>query len=193
MNPKDRVGIHLSDAVNKMAALMREITVRVMGSRGGQGSGTVWHSSGLIVTNAHVADANVHEVEFASGETAPGWVVARDPRIDLAALAVSVRPNAEARIGSAYALRAGEMVLALGNPFGDRGAITTGIVHRMVGGSPWLFADIRLAPGNSGGPLVDATGAVVGINSMIVDGLGCALTSETVSEFLKRFQLAEAA
>jgi serine protease Do len=193
MNPKEPVGIHLSDAFSRVAFSMQQITVRVAGSRGGQGSGTVWLPSGLIVTNAHVADSNTHEVEFADGRTAMAWVIARDTRVDLAALAVSFRSLPVAAIGSACALRAGEMVLALGNPLGDRGALATGIVHRRVSDSPWLFADIRLAPGNSGGPLADASGAVVGINSMIIDGLGCAITSETVCGFLKRFRLAEAA
>ena len=193
MNPKERVGIQLSDGFSKVAACMQRITVRVKGSRGGQGSGTVWHSSGLIVTNAHVADSNLHEIEFANGQAAPGWLVARDPRVDLAALAVSTGPLVAATSRSAGTLRTGEMVLALGNPLGDFGAITTGIVHRQVGNSPWLLADIRLAPGNSGGPLADATGAVVGINSMIVDNLGCAVTSDTVHAFFRRFHLAEAA
>ena len=193
MNPKERVGIHLSDAVSKVAARMQQITVRVKGSRGGQGCGTVWHSSGLIVTNAHVAGATLHAIEFANGQQAPGRLVARDPGVDLAALAVSIGPLAAATSRSAATMRAGEMVLALGNPFGDFGAIAAGIVHRQVGNSPWLLADIRLAPGNSGGPLADATGAVVGINSMIVDNLGCAVTSDTIEAFLRRFHLAEAA
>jgi hypothetical protein len=232
MNPKDRVGIHLSDAVSRIAGEMQEITVQVRGSRGRQGSGTVWpvkpvsqlqytrslddrvaissrnsrlafeqermpelrdRFSGLIITCAHVADAQAHDVEFSDGRSVPGWLVARDPDVDLAALAVSMRPSVVARTRSACELRAGEMVLASGNPNGDPGAITTGIVHRAPGTAPCLFADIRLAPGNSGGPLADATGAIVGINSMIINGLGCAVTSETVERFLRRFHLAEAA
>jgi serine protease Do len=193
MNPKDRAGIHLSDAIGRIAAQMREITVQVRGSRGRQGSGTVWPLNGLIITNAHVTDAQVHNVEFADGQRYPGWLVARDPDEDLAALAVSPRPSSPGRIRSASGLRAGELVLATGNPNGDTGAITTGIVHRSVGSSPHLFADIRLAPGYSGGPLADATGAIVAINSMIINGLGCAVTSDAVERFLRRFHLAEAA
>ena len=101
--------------------------------------------------------------------------------------------RAESSAVTASELRAGEMVLASGNPNGDPGAITTGIVHRAPGTAPCLFADIRLAPGNSGGPLADATGAIVGINSMIVDGLGCAVTSDTIDRFLRRFHPTEAA
>jgi serine protease Do len=193
MNPKERIGINLSDAVTRIATQLQKITVRVVGSRGRHGSGTIWSSHGLVITNAHVVGSDVLEVEFSNKQEVPAWLVARDPQHDLAALAVSVRPHSSACIRSARELRAGEMVLALGNPAGGPGAITAGIVHQGVGDSPWLMADIRLAPGNSGGPLADANGAIVGINSMIIGNLGCAITSDAVDDFLRRFHLAEAA
>lgn len=192
MNRNSQVGISLSAAVSKVAADMREITVKVSGSKGRHGSGTVWRP-GLIVTNAHVANSQVHDVEFATGMRAPGWLVARDRELDLAALAVSAPFARIANIQSASHLRAGEMVLALGNPFDGPGSITTGIVHCSVGKSPRLLADIRLAPGYSGGPLTEISGTVIGINSMIVGLLGCAITSDAVEEFLSRFHLSEAA
>jgi serine protease Do len=192
MNRNSQVGISLSDAVSKVAAGMREITVKVSGSKGRHGSGTVWRS-GLIVTNAHVANSQVHDVEFATGMKAPGWLVARDRDLDLAALAVSAPFAHIAAIRSAFHLRAGEMVLALGNPFDGRGSVSTGIVHCPVGKSFRLLADIRLAPGYSGGPLAETSGTVIGINSMIVGPLGCAITSDAVEEFLSRFHLSEAA
>jgi len=171
---------------------MREVTVKVSGSKGRHGSGTVWRP-GLIVTNAHVANSQVHDVEFEAGMKAPGWLVARDRELDLAALAVSAPFARSAAIRSASHLRAGEMVLALGNPFDGRGSVTAGIVHCPVGNSPRLLADIRLAPGYSGGPLAETSGTVIGINSMIVGPLGCAITSDAVEEFLRRFHLSEAA
>jgi len=192
MNRNSQVGISLSDAVSKVAAGMREITVKVSGSKGRHGSGTVWRP-GLIVTNAHVANSQVHDVEFPTGMRAPGWLVAWDRELDLAALAVSGPFNRIAAIRSASELRAGEMVLALGNPFDGQGSVITGIEHRPVGKSPWLLADIRLAPGYSGGPLAGTSGAVIGINTMIVEPLGCAITSDAVEEFLSRFHLTEAA
>ena len=192
MNRNGQVGITLGEAVSRVAAGMREITVKVSGSKGRHGSGTVWRP-GLIVTNAHVADSQVHDVEFAAGMSAQGWLVARDVELDLAALAVSTPFGRIAEIRSASRLRAGEMVLALGNPFDGQGSVTTGIVHCPVGKSPRLFADIRLAPGYSGGPLADTSGAVIGINSMIVGPLGCAITSDAVEQFLSRFHLSEAA
>jgi serine protease Do len=192
MNRNSQVGISLGEAVSKVAADMREITVKVSGSKGRHGSGTVWRH-GLIVTNAHVANSQVHEVEFATGLRTPGWLVARDRELDLAVLSVSAPFGPIAAIRSATGLRAGEMVLALGNPFDGQGSIATGIVHCPVGKSPRLLADIRLAPGYSGGPLAETSGAVIGINSMIVGPLGCAITSDSVEEFLKRFHFSEAA
>ena len=192
MNRNTQMGIGLSEAVSRVAAGMGEITVKVSGPKGRHGSGTVWRP-GLIVTNAHVANSQVHDVQFATGMRAPGWLVARDRDLDLAALAVSAPFGRIAAIRSASELRAGEMVLALGNPFDGRGSVTTGIVHCPVGKSSRLFADIRLAPGYSGGPLAETSGAVVGINSMIVGPLGCAITSDAVEHFLSRFHLSEAA
>jgi serine protease Do len=192
MNRNNQMGISLGKAVSKLAADMREIAVKVSGSNGRHGSGTVWRR-GLIVTNAHVANSQVHDVEFTTGLRAAGWLVARDGDLDLAALAFSAPFGSIATIRSANGLRVGEMVLALGNPFDGQGSITTGIVHCPVGNSPRLLADIRLAPGYSGGPLAETSGAVIGINSMIVGPLGCAITSDTVEEFLSRFHLSEAA
>ena len=192
MNRNSQVGISLSEAVKKVAADMRAITVKISGSNGRHASGTVWRH-GLIVTNAHVADSQVHDIEFATGLRAPGWLVARDGDLDLAALAVSVPFGPVAAVECAEGLRVVEMVLALGNPFDGQGSIITGIVHCPVGKSSRILADIRLAPGYSGGPLAETNGAVIGVNSMIVGSLGCAITSDAVGEFLSRFHLSEAA
>jgi serine protease Do len=77
----------------------------------------------------------------------------------------------------------GELVIAAGHPHGIAGAVTAGIVHRC--NARWVMADVRLAPGNSGGPLADATGHVVGINSMIARGLALAVPSAAVTAFLR--------
>jgi serine protease Do len=153
----------------------------------------IWHPEGLIVTNAHVADAEVHGIEYPDGTRTDAWLVARDRKLDLAALAVQRRGLQSVSRRSARTLRVGEIVVAIGHPANGDGALATGIVHRPAGKSSWLLADIRLAPGNSGGPLADAQGNLVGINSMIIGGLGCAVTSDAVETFLRRAQLAEAA
>jgi serine protease Do len=106
-------------------------------------------------------------------------------------LTVAAADLPAAVIGDSDALRVGELVFAVGNPLGVSGALTAGIVHtmgltEMADGRPWVQADIRLAPGNSGGPLADAQGRVIGINSMIVGGLALAVPSRVVERFLHR-------
>jgi serine protease Do len=89
----------------------------------------------------------------------------------------------------ARGLRPGELVIAVGHPLGVAYATTLGIVHRAPGSgrgpAGWLQADIRLAPGNSGGPLADASGRIVGINAMIVGGLGLAVPTHIVERFVQ--------
>ena len=193
MNPHSSPGISIGNALGSVAAWLRQITVRVSGSRGSRGSGVIWLPRGLIVTNAHVADSAMHDIEFADGRKAQGWLVARDPATDLAALAVGAQFLPAASVRSARGCRAGELVIAVGNPIDGEGAVSTGILHRLAGEKPFLFADIRLAPGNSGGPLADAHGNVIGINSAVINSLGCAVTSDAVEDFLRRSGLAEAA
>jgi serine protease Do len=76
--------------------------------------------------------------------------------------------------------------MAVGNPFGFIGALTTGVVHSTPNRKQWVAADVRLAPGNSGGPLADARGRVIGINTMIAGGLALAVPSNAVDVFLAR-------
>src|SRR6202043_3608360 len=83
----------------------------------------------------------------------------------------------------------GELVLAVGNPLGFVGALSTGIIHSAgsvsgLGMNAWLQADVQLAPGNSGGPLADAQGRVLGINTMVAGGLALAIPSNDVSRFI---------
>jgi serine protease Do len=95
-------------------------------------------------------------------------------------------------------LRAGELLLALGHPLGVQGALALGVLHAVArdprsGDVRWVCADVRLAPGNSGGPLADAAGRVVGINSMIAGGLGLAIPTPVVQRFVARVRPALAA
>jgi serine protease Do len=123
-------------------------------------------------------------------------VVGRDPQVDLAALRVPEHDLPAAPIGDAAALRLGELILAVGHPFGVRGTATLGIVSRapsLQGSVAWeqgarrelLQADVDLAPGNSGGPLANSEGAVVGIASMVIaPGIALAVPSRVVCRFL---------
>ncbi len=184
LNPAVSPGISIGYALSSVADWLRQITVRVSGRGGSHGSGVIWQK-GLIVTNAHVASSRIHAIEFADGRRGQGRLVGHDPQCDLAALAVDIPFLSVASVRSARQCRAGELVIAMGNPIDGQQAVSTGIIHRPAGRHPFLLADIRLAPGNSGGPLADAQGNVIGVNSAVVNGLGCAVTSDAVCEFLK--------
>jgi serine protease Do len=144
----------------------------------------VWTSDGLILTNAHVARGPQTEIEIWDGRRFPARVVARDPRRDLASLRISTTGLEAATPGDSAALRPGELVIAVGNPLGFAGALSTGIVHS--NSERWIHADVQLAPGNSGGPLANAHGQVIGINTAIVDGLGAAVPAKVALDFLDR-------
>jgi serine protease Do len=162
-------------------------TVQVRAHRNGSGSGVIWSQDGQIVTNAHVVEgagsSGAIEVELWDGRSVPGRIVKRDRRRDVAALRVEASDLPAATPGDSSALRVGELVIAVGNPFGFTGAASTGVVHRFENRS-WVVSQLRLAPGNSGGPLANAQGEVVGINTMIAGGLAFAIPSRSVAEFL---------
>jgi len=159
------------------------------------GSGFVIDPSGLIVTNAHVVEsAGTIQVRLADGRRFPATVVGRDNRVDLALLRIegagrlTVLP-----LGDSNRLRVGELVLALGNPFGLEQSVSFGIVSRK--GAPLMVAapgfdfiqtDAAINPGNSGGPLVNIGGEVVGVNSMAArnGSIGFAIPSNLVKMLL---------
>jgi len=165
---------------------VRAATVEVYDERsGGAGSGVLWDARGLVVTNAHVVRSRRVTVGLPDGRRAPASLVGRDPERDLAVLRVEPALGGAdvATVRDSTTLVPGELVLAVGNPHGVPGAAASGLVHRC--NARWVVADVRLAPGNSGGPLADARGAVVGINSMIARGLAFAVPSAAVRDFLR--------
>jgi serine protease Do len=177
----------LAAAAAGLAARLARVTVEVRGRGRGAGaaavgSGVVWHPDGLILTNAHVAHQDV-TVVLADGGARRARLVARDVRRDLAALVVDATGLPAALIGDSGALRVGELVLAVGNPMGLVRALSAGLVHAV--GPRAIHADLRLAPGNSGGPLADAQGYVVGLNAMIVGGLAVAVPSREARRFVR--------
>jgi serine protease Do len=171
-----------------LATDLRRVTVEVMGNGHAVGSGVVW-APDWVVTNAHVAPREHALVRAAGAGGVPARVVARDARADLALLHVPGLGVSAATGAPAGELRVGSLVVAVGHPFGVRGALTTGIVHAMGAAEPgrrsWIQSDLRLAPGNSGGPLADARGRVVGINAMIVGGLALAIPVDEVTRFVR--------
>ncbi|HEX9039135.1 MAG TPA: trypsin-like peptidase domain-containing protein [Ktedonobacterales bacterium] len=165
-----------------------------------------------VITNAHVVAAGRSErltLKLSDGREIEGRLVALDPERDLAALRAHARDLTSATAADSSALRVGELVMAVGNPLGVEGAATLGVVaahapvdpdldlepaeqergpmrprHRMAR-LPLVQADIRLYPGNSGGPLLDARGRVIGVNTMVGGGMGFAVPSNAVARFLR--------
>jgi serine protease Do len=175
----------------EVAERLRRSTVRVecCGREAGGGSGVIRTEGGLIVTNAHVARTGRPSVELWDGRRFAAEVTARDLSRDLALLRIGAAGLPAAEFGDSASLRPGEIVVAVGNPLGFTGAVSTGVVHsvgpiRGMGRHDWVRASVRLAPGNSGGPLADARGRVVGINTAIVHGLGVAVPGDAVETYV---------
>jgi len=180
----------------RIAERLRQSTVQIRSGRGrtqGNGSGLVLNA-GRIVTNAHVVVAGENgigglSIESWDGQTRPATVVKLDRRRDLALVSVERETATPGTLASKPA-QPGQPVIAVGNPLGFVGAISSGVVHRIgtirgLGPTLWIQADLRLAPGNSGGPLADLHGEVVGINSMIAGGLALAIPAQAVQRFVE--------
>lgn len=184
-----------------LADSLREITVAVHAPgdrRAGEGAGVIWHPEGIVVTNAHCIRHRHVATRTADGLAFEADVVAHDARLDLALLSVPALRGRAPQFGDVESLRPGELLLAFGHPLGVSGALALGVLHalardRRSGSARWVCADLRLAPGNSGGPLADAAGRVVGINTMVVGGLGLAIPTPVVRRFVARVRPALAA
>ena len=173
----------------EVAEKLRRSTALIGAGTHGNGSGVIWSSDGVVVTNAHVARGSRLTVLLWDGRELPATIESRDPGSDLAALRMDA-VNLPALIAADSSLvRPGEIAIAIGNPLGFVGALTTGVVHgvgpvRGLGPNAWVQADVRLAPGNSGGPLANARGEVIGINTMVAGRLALAIPSNVVTQFL---------
>lgn len=177
--------IALTEIETELAAVadrLRRITVKVYNGNLGVGAGTIWQPDGVIITNAHVATSDRLTVALADGRLFPAQRTHFAPEQDLAALNINATNLPTAEIGDSERLRVGELVVAVGNPFSDTGAVTTGTIY--ANRAKAIGADLQLYPGNSGGPLADCLGRVVGINTMIVNGLAVAIPIHQVAELL---------
>jgi serine protease Do len=154
----------------------------------GTGSGVVFTPDGAILTNNHVVDtALTINVHLRDGRFLPAKLVGRDPASDLAVIKVDAQGLVAARFADSDASRVGEMVVAIGSPFGLGYTVTTGVVSAKGRGGlginaieDYLQTDASINPGNSGGPLCNLDGQVLGINTMIVgrgSGIGFAVPS----------------
>jgi serine protease Do len=176
----------LSPHLAPVADRLREVTVEIATGDGG-GAGILWGPD-LVVTNAHVARAPSLRVRLADDRHLAARLVAADRRADLALLRVPRTRVVLASPADSDSLRVGALVMALGHPLGLRGTLTAGVVHALgplsPGGRRWIQADLGLAPGNSGGPLADMAGHVVGLNTMISGGLALAIPINEVRRFV---------
>jgi serine protease Do len=191
-------------SLDQIAAAVRASVVQVLpGSSGGAGVVLSRGGEVVVVTNAHVArGAPGDRVRILSHDRTlhQATIERTDARRDLAVLklsSVAFRALPAATLGDARTVRPGQLVLAIGHPFGLANAVTAGIVHSVgqVHGvwelTPrsqrlsWIQADIMLAPGNSGGPLLDIEGRVIGINTMIFGGLALAVPVPDIRALLQ--------
>jgi serine protease Do len=193
----------LAEATSDVVRRVQRSLVVLHNGRQGVGAGIIWgnnhadkHSEcTLILTNYHVIAHGRHlRAELEDGAEYPARLLAQAPEFDLALLEIDKGDLPAALIADSRSLRVGELVLAIGHPWGQRSAVTAGLVSGLSTAQTRdpeqsieiIRSDVRLAPGSSGGPLVNANGAVVGINTMILGGdQGIAVPSHVASAFVE--------
>ena len=230
----DAVLHQVDSELAQVVGQVRKSLVAISNGRQGHGAGTIWHSDGLIVTNAHVVQQPSPTVILpdesgSSGKVRklPAQVIAHEPSLDIAVLVVDAAGLPSVELGESTKLRPGHWVMALGHPWGVQGAVTAGVVigvgddwhelpravrprnaapawssttggrerspregtlraRRALAPEQWIVASLKVRPGHSGGPLVDAKGRLVGINTMMAGpGVGVAVPVHVVKAFLK--------
>jgi S1-C subfamily serine protease len=184
----------LNSELAQLAARAQRSLVHVTGGRSSGGAGVVLHPDGLILTNAHVVRRRKLWVTLEDGRRLAARRLAFDADYDLAALSVEAADLPSMPMGDSRELRAGDWVMALGHPWGVRGAATAGVVID-VGVPPEMTrmrrelvqVGLHLRPGHSGGPLLDRSGDLVGVSTMMAGpNVGLAVPVHVAKRFLRR-------
>ena len=182
-----------TQVIHELVQQVMPALVIVRGHRYGAGAGIVWAENGLILTNNHVVGRHNPIVVLQNDGEYESRLLARDPDVDLALLSIEAAHLTPLRPAS-ISPRVGELVFAFGHPWGQRNTVTRGIVSALAFAQnrrgdtlPIVRSDVPLAPGNSGGPLVNANGEVVGINAMIVGGdQSVSIAASVANEFVNK-------
>jgi len=178
---------------------LRQSVVQITTDDGAIGAGTIWHSDGLIVTNAHVILESPDQprkdlaVILSDDRLYPAQVIGYDAEKDLAALAVDTDNLPTITAGASSDLTAGQWVMAVGHPWGLVDSLTSGVIIGIGTNLPerfddreWIALSLKLRPGHSGGPLINVDGQLIGINTMIAGPeVGFAIPVDIVKHFLK--------
>lgn len=192
--PVGFISDEVSSEITTMIERVGPSVVQVRRDGRGGGAGVIWRSDGAVLTNHHVvAGSGSVSVLLPDGRTFPARVLNQNPALDLALLKIEADDLPAALVDDSSKLRIGEMVFAVGHPWGHKNVVTAGIVSGLgqapIPGSgrtaQYLRSDVHVAPGNSGGPMLNAGGAVVGVTAMIFGGdMAVGIPSHVAAEWV---------
>ena len=187
--------LEVNRSLSNLVEKVRPSTVRIQSKSRGFGAGTIWHRDGLIITNAHVLSGQRAGVVLANGYEMEANVIAVSRRLDLAALMVDDAQLQAIELGSSKGMKPGSIVVAMGFPWGASDGATMGVfigMNQAWGpgsnrGRELIAASLHLRPGHSGGPMVNAAGQLVGINTMMNGpNVGVAIPVDEAKRWLKK-------